>query len=94
MPRVAKKKAATPKQRVQRGGNAMKLLESSEIQEALDSLEDQYIEDWKNTKDDDTAGRELCYANQRVLQDFKDRLTSFVSDGRMAAKQLDKEQSL
>lgn len=94
MPRVAKKKAATPKQRVQRGGNALKLLENSVIQEALDSLENQYIEDWKNTKNDDTAGRELCYANQRVLQDFKDKLASFVADARMATKQLDKEQSL
>jgi len=94
MPRAAKKKAATPKQRVSRGSNALKLLENSVIQDAMDSLEEQYISDWMRTDPDQVDLREQAHSNLRVLQDFKTRLESFVADGKIAGKQLDKMQEV
>lgn len=72
-----------------RGARAKALLENELLTEALAMLEVAYIERWRATHIDDEKGREKLFLAVNVLGKVTAHLHTVVSDGKIAAKQLD-----
>lgn len=76
-------------QAVTRGAQAQTLLDNAMLQEAFDTLEKAYIERWRVSHIDDDKGREKLFIAVNVVGKVKEHLSQIVSNGKMAAKQLD-----
>lgn len=76
-------------QDISRGARAKALLEDELLTEAFASLESAYIDRWRLTHIDDDKGREKLFIAVNVVGKVRDHLSAIVSNGSMAAKQLD-----
>lgn len=74
-----------------KGIRAEQLLDDPLLQEALTAIEEQYVEAWKNSKADDTAGREQTYFAMQGLNAFRDQLRVIIGSGKLSARQLERE---
>lgn len=79
---------------VSNGISAQRLLDDPIITSAFEHLEQMYINDWKSSKVDDVVKRDMAYTSMRVLQDFKSALQSIVDSGKIAGKQLERDQRM
>ena len=79
---------------ISNGISAQRLLDDPIITGAFEQLERMYINDWKSSKVDDVVKRDMAYTSMRVLQDFKSALQSIVDSGKIAGKQLERDQRL
>lgn len=79
------------KKRVERGSKAAALLGDETLLAAFDALEALYTSDWKNSKVDEVEKRAQAYSSLRSLDDLKTQLRVFVDNGKIAAKQLQRD---
>jgi len=79
------------KKRVERGNKAAALLGDETLLAAFDALEVLYTSDWKNSKVDEVEKRAQAYSSLRSLDDLKTQLRVFVDNGKIAAKQLQRD---
>lgn len=82
---------ADMKKRVERGNKAAALLGDETLLAAFDALEVLYTSDWKNSKVDEVEKRAQAYSSLRSLDDLKTQLRVFVDNGKIAAKQLQRD---
>ena len=80
--------------KLNKGKNAARVLDDPTIKSAIADLHDMYINDWKTSKVDDVVKRERAYAQLCVLNDFIAALQSYVDTGKIAGKQLERDQRL
>lgn len=78
---------------IQRGERAAQLLGDELVVEALDKIEREYVEQWKNSPVRDEAGREKLWLMVKSAQKFRMELVSVVETGQLAKAHL-AEQSL
>jgi hypothetical protein len=76
-------------QEAAKGARAKALLENELLVGAFAELESAYIERWRLTHIDDDKGREKLFIAVNVVGKVRDHLSAIVSNGSMAAKQLD-----
>lgn len=76
-------------QDISRATRAKALLGDELLTEAFAELESAYIERWRLTHIDDDKGREKLFIAVNVVGKVRDHLSAIVSNGSMAAKQLD-----
>lgn len=76
-------------QEVSRASRARALLEDELLVSTLADLEAAYIDRWRHTHIDDDRGREKLFIAVNVVGKVREHLSAIVSNGSMAAKQLD-----
>lgn len=76
---------------MERGNKAAALLGDETLLAAFDALEVLYTSDWKNSKVDEVEKRAQAYSSLRSLDDLKTQLRVFVDNGKIAAKQLQRD---
>ena len=67
---------------------AQSLLDNDLFNEALTTLEAEYIKAWKATPLRDSDGRERVWQAVQIVGKIKDHLQSILNDGKLAAAQL------
>jgi hypothetical protein len=72
-----------------RSAEAQSLLDNTLFNEALATLEADYITAWKATPLRDTEGRERVWQAVQIVGKIKDHLGSVMTSGKVAAKQLE-----
>lgn len=77
-------------EKARRGEHAKHLLEDPVLVQALDNLEAQYIEAWKNTASDEEEGRERLYRAVQVVGDVRQQLRVIVDQGRISRDHIEK----
>lgn len=73
--------------RAQRAGT---LLQNELLDEAFKTLEQSYIEFWRQTKPEDQLGREKAFIAINVVGKVKDHLQRVIENGRLAQADLNK----
>lgn len=68
---------------------AAQLLGDDLLTEAFTTLEQAYIERWRGTEIFDDKGREKLFVAINVIGKVRDHLTTVISDGKLAARELD-----
>jgi len=76
-------------QEISRGARAKALLENELLVSAFADLEAAYVDRWRQTHIDDDKGREKLFIAVNVVGKVREHLSAIVSNGSMAAKQLD-----
>ena len=71
-----------------RASRAKTLLENDLLLEAFAALESAYIDRWRATHIDDDKGREKLFIAVNVVGKVKDHLSAIVSNGSVAAVEL------
>jgi hypothetical protein len=71
-----------------RGARAKQLAENELLQEAFANLEESYVAHWRATKIDDVIGREKLFLAINVVGKVRSHLTSVMTNGRLAEKEL------
>lgn len=69
---------------IQRGERAAQLLQDDLIVEALDKVEREYTEQWKNSPVRDAEGREKLFLMVKTAQKFRMELESVMETGQLA----------
>lgn len=82
----------TDNEKVQRGEEAKRLLESQLLNEAFETLEQEYTQAWKQTKASDEAARETLWMAINQLSKVKSQLHSVIQTGKVARNALEKAQ--
>lgn len=82
------------KKRVERGSRAAALLGDETLINAFEALEALYTSDWKTSKVDEVAKRAQAYSSLRALDDLKTQLRVFVDNGKIAAKQMQRDRDM
>jgi DNA integrity scanning protein DisA with diadenylate cyclase activity len=71
-----------------RSAEAQSLLDNALFNEALATLEVEYIKAWKATPLRDSDGRERVWQAVQIVGKIKDHISSVLNDGKLAAAQL------
>jgi len=71
-----------------RGAAAEALLQSELLKEVFSYLETEYLLAWRNTRVADTQAREKLWQAVHIVNLVKDQLQKYVSDGKIASKDL------
>ena len=71
-----------------RASEAQSLLDNALFNEALTTLEAEYIKAWKATPLRDQEGRERVWQAVQIVGKIKDHIGSVLNDGKLAAAQL------
>jgi len=74
--------------RIARSERARAIIEDPLLVEAFDRLEAVYIDGWRVTQSDDTAGREALWHRIKALSMLRADLASVLQDGTVARYQL------
>lgn len=67
-----------------RGEHAARLLSDELLNEALQTIESEYIEQWKNSPTRDEEGREKLWLMVKTAQRFRLELESVLNTGKLA----------
>lgn len=73
---------------ITRGARAEALLKNELLQEALVTLERDYIEAWKTSSARDTDGRERLWQAVNIVGKVRDHIVKVVNDGKLSQRQL------
>lgn len=73
----------------ERASRAERLQADDILTEAFKTLEDGYIAAWRATTIDDVSGREKLFLAINVIGKVKDHLTAVISNGKLAAAELE-----
>ena len=71
-----------------RGAAAESLLQSDLLREVFSYLETEYLNAWRNTRVADTQAREKLWQAVHIVNLVQDHLKKYVSDGKIASKDL------
>lgn len=71
-----------------RAVEAQSLLDNALFNDALTTLEAEYIKAWKATPLRDSEGRERVWQAIQILGKIKDHVSAVLNDGKLAAAQL------
>lgn len=82
----------TDNEKVHRGEEAKRLLENQLLNEAFDTLEQEYTQVWKQTKASDEVAREKLWMAINQLSKVKMELHSVIQTGKVAKNALEKAQ--
>ena len=74
---------------ITRGARAKELLTNELLQEAFTRLEADYISAWRQTPARDTDARERLWQAVNIVGKVKDNLTTILSNGKLAQRELD-----
>lgn len=80
---------ATLQQQVYDGEQARQVLENPAFIRAFESIEQEHVEAWKNSPARDSHGRETLWTTVKLLHKLKATLEAELSNGRMAAHELE-----
>lgn len=69
---------------IQRGEHAAALLQDELVVEALEAIEREYTEQWKNSPARDEAGREKLWLMVKTAQKFRAELEAVLNTGKLA----------
>lgn len=69
---------------IQRGERAALLLQDEMLTEALETIETEYTEQWKNSPVRDVDGREKLFLMVKTAQKFRAELESVLTTGKLA----------
>ena len=72
-----------------RGARAKELLSNELLQEAFARLEAEYISAWRQMPARDTDARERLWQAVNIVGKVKDNLTTILSNGKLAQRELD-----
>lgn len=72
----------------ERGAQAEALLRNELLKETLNYLKSEYISAWLNTRPQDAEYRERFWQAAQIVGRIHDHITKFVTDGRIASKDL------
>lgn len=75
---------------VERANQAKALLENPLLSECIAKLKEKYIEAWRISSPEDTAGRERLFLAHGLIDQIHAHLRVLIGDGQIAAQQLDK----
>lgn len=84
----------TPEQRIYNGDRANEVLENEAFQQAFDDIENEVIEQWKNSPARDEAGREKLWTYLMLLKKLKAQITTTLETGKLAKLDLEHKKSL
>ena len=73
-----------------KGVRAQELLSNTLLQEAFQYLETQYLQAWRSTKVRETDSREKLWQAIQILGIIQEHLKLFVTNGRIAAADLNR----
>lgn len=78
----------------QRGHEAAQLLENDILKEAFQEIEKFYVGRWRSSPDNDSGWevRSEAYTMLRAMDAFRDQLTTFVIDGKLAETKLNRRE--
>jgi len=76
---------------IQRGEQAARLLSEPLLIEALELIESEYTQEWKNSPARDVEGREKLWLMVRTVQKFQQELESVLETGKLAKHKLEQE---
>lgn len=71
-------------QQIARGVRAQQILDEPLVQEAIDLIESQCLQQWKDSPARDTEGRERIWMMVKMAQQFKRHFEAAVTDGKLA----------
>ena len=75
--------------RQNQGIRAKDLLENKIFINVFRKLEEKYLEDFTNSKPDDTQIREQTYLSLQNLRKLRQEISTLVTDGKIASAQID-----
>lgn len=84
----------TPEQRIYNGDRANEVLENEAFIQAFDDIENEVIEQWKNSPARDEAGREKLWTYLMLLKKLKAQITTTLETGKLAKLDLEHKKSL
>lgn len=79
---------------IDRGAKARAILESPLFAQALEVIEADTLEKWKESPIRDVEGREKLRLKWQVIQEFKEQFAETIRTGRLAEIGLERERSL
>jgi hypothetical protein len=71
-----------------KGARAQDLLNNDLLREVFSYLETEYLTAWRNTRVSETGAREKLWQAVHIVNLVRDHLTKFVTDGRIATRDL------
>lgn len=84
----------TPEQRIYNGNRAREVLENESFIQAFSDIEQEVIEQWKNSPARDEAGRERLWTYLMLMQKFRTQLQTTLETGKLAELDLNHKRSL
>ena len=84
----------TPEQNIYRANRAKEVLENEIFVEACEAIEQELIEQWKNSPARDSDGREKIWSYQCLLKKVRTHLISTMESGKLAEMELIHKQTL
>lgn len=78
----------TAEKRIHDGARAREVLENEVFIDAFAAIENEVIEQWKNSPARDAEGREKLWAYRQLLQKVKAHLTTTMETGRLAEMEI------
>ncbi len=79
---------ATLEQRIYSGDRAKEVLENEAFIAAFEAIENEVIEQWKNSPARDEEGREKLWQYRMLLQKVRTHITSTMETGKLARLEL------
>lgn len=73
---------------IQRGARAAELLQDPLLAETLDTIEQEYTEQWKSSPARDVEGREKLWLMIKTAEKFRAELASVLETGQLAKRRL------
>jgi hypothetical protein len=87
-------KMKTIEQRLFEGSRAQEVLENETFIAAFDAIENEVLEQWKNSPARDRAGRESLWTYLMLLMRVKTHLQTTLATGRLAQIDMEHKQSM
>lgn len=84
----------TLEKRVHNGSRAREVLENEAFDAAFTAIEEDLIDQWKNSPARDEEGREKLWSYLKLLHRLKAQLTDTMDSGRLAALDLEHKRNL
>ena len=73
----------------QRADNAKRILDDPLVQEAFDTLRQEFLDRWENSPAQDTDARETLWLGLKILSRLEAHFESLIASGQMAKAQRD-----
>jgi ribosomal protein S15P/S13E len=79
---------------VQRGNDAMRILEEPLLVEAFNVIKQRYMDEWEKSPARDIEGREKLWLMLKQLENVRNHLKTAMETGKLASKYLEQKRTL
>jgi len=79
-------------EQVRKGRKSEQFMQDEVFSTALEKMRGDLLWEFENSKPDESAKREICWAQLRAIENFKNELTKMIDNGKVAQRAIERAQ--